>query len=273
MVGTLEWNRNFMERLRTRVRSAIGFRSAPYRMGVLALNVFHATRREGLQGLTLLRMRKQHGPEVTLQFRSLHHPITVRPGSDDIDAVVNNVLREEYGQLPQSFAPKLIVDAGAYIGDTSAYFLSRFRSARVISLEPNPESHGRARMNLAAYGERAVLLPNALWDCATTLRMSSGQTGAALSSDGQAAVETITIPEIMSRFGTERIDLLKMDIEGAETTVIRSGVGAWLQHTKLLLLETHGIAIENEVLPVLASAGFECTRHRNVWYCDNTRLA
>jgi len=255
-----------MESLRRWVRDAIGYRSVLYRLAAYCLDVFHVLKREGLRGLVILRMAKTKGPDVWLQLRCLKFPFLVRRGSDDIGSVVNNVLREEYGQMPTTFDPKVIVDAGAYVGDTSAYFLSRFPLAQVIALEPNDESYARASLNLAPYGSRVELLKRALWDSETMVRMSGEQTGSSISANG-AEVQTETIPALMDRLGFQRIDLLKMDIEGAEATVLPSGRGGWLRKVRMILLETHGAEIERQVLPLLAAEGFSCKRHRNVWYC------
>ena len=263
---------SYTELLRTTVRALIGHKSWPYRMAAFSVNMYWAARREGGPGLALLRLRHKHGADVTLRLRSLAHPITVRPGSQDVGAIMNNVVRQEYGQLDATFVPATVVDAGAYIGDTAAYFLTRFPSARVLALEPNRESYKRAYQNLGAYGDRVVLLDRALWDRETELRLSGGQTGAAITADGDHVIQTITIPEIMSRLNVDTIDLLKLDIEGAESTVVPSGVGGWLRCIRKLLLETHGAPIEQHLIPLLTKERFRCTRHRNVWYCDNLRF-
>jgi FkbM family methyltransferase len=210
--------------------------------------------------------------DTLLTLRSLQHPILVRPGTEDIRTIVSNVLREEYGQLSATFNPSIVVDAGAYIGDTAAYFLTRFQDATVFALEPSEESHARAVRNLAPYGDRVVLLKRALWNTATTVRFSGCETSASISSSG-VSIDTDTIPALMSRFGLRRIDLLKLDIDGAEAVVIPSGLGGWLRNVGVILLETHGDEIERTVLPMLIGEGFACRRHRNVWYCTNTSLS
>jgi len=92
----------------------------------------------------LLGMKRHSGPGVWMKFRYLEFPIFVRPGTADVGSIIDNVFREEYGQLPKGFVPRTILDAGAYVGDRAAYFLSRFEQARAIALEPNPESHALA---------------------------------------------------------------------------------------------------------------------------------
>jgi len=51
-------------------------------------------------------------------------------------------------------------------------------------------------------------------------------------------VNRVTIPEIMRTHGLERIDLLKMDIEGAEEEMFASDF-SWLDDVDVLLVELH----------------------------------
>ena len=88
---------------------------------------------------------------------------------------------------------------------------------------------------------------------------------------GGEKVDTTTIPSLLIQLNKSTIDILKMDIEGAEREVLRSGDSNWLRNVRLLLLETHGDEIEHEVMPILKLNGFSCRRFRNAWYCNNVR--
>ena len=222
-------------------------------------------------GLALLRMANRSGPEVSVTLQSLQYPLLVRPGSEDVGTLVDNVLREEYGQFPRTFQPATIVDAGAYIGDTAAYFLTRFRHATVIALEPAEDSYRQALRNLAPYGERVRLVRRALWNTETTLQFSGTDTAASIAATG-TPVETDTVPGLMRRFRLRTIDLLKLDIEGAEATVIPSGAGGWLGAVRMILLEIHGADVERAIVPILSAEGFACRQYRSVWYCRNTNV-
>src|SRR5262245_60160086 len=261
-----------LERVRQSVRRAIGYRSRSYRAASHLTNIYFALRREGVCGLRLLRMSNRPGPEQLVALRSLQHPFLVRPGREDVSVLVSNVFREEYGQFTDAFRPKAILDAGAYIGDTAAYFLTRFRDANVIALEPSDESYYQASRNLAPYGERVRLMKQALWNTKTTLRFSGSETAASISAMG-TTVETETVPSLMRRFNLRTIDLLKLDIEGAEATVIQSGAGGWLRAVKMILVEIHGPDIERAILPLLSAEGFACHRYRSLWYCRNTNAS
>ena len=55
---------------------------------------------------------------------------------------------------------------------------------------------------------------------------------------GGRAVPAITPAGLIARFGLERIDLMKMDIEGAEDGLFRGDI-AWLNKVEVLLIEIH----------------------------------
>jgi FkbM family methyltransferase len=165
-----------------------------------------------------------------VKFRRLLHPIELRPGTTDVTTLVNNAVRLEYGQFKVDKEREyVIVDAGAYIGDTSAFFLTSFPRAKVIALEPNPESFAIAKRNLAPYGARARLLNVGLLDRNEQLYLSGSTTGAHLSQSGDARVSCITVSDILQKWcESKRIDILKLDIEGAETVVLGPSSDEWL---------------------------------------------
>jgi FkbM family methyltransferase len=257
-----------VEVVRSWIRNRVGYDSPLYVFAAKLADLYFAASREGVSGVRLLRMKYQTGPGSWRKFRRLMHPIFIRPGTTDVGSIIDNIFREEYGQLPREFRPKTIVDAGAYVGDTAAYFLSRFAEARVFALEPNPESYRLALQNLSAYGDRVIVSPLALWESEGTVRFVGEQTGASIAEEG-IEVRTTTVEAILDGLGVDRIDLMKMDIEGAELTVLNSGVGGWLRAVQVLLLETHGRDIEDQAISLLEREGYRIHRHRNVWYCMN----
>jgi FkbM family methyltransferase len=257
-----------METVRSFVRDLFGYRSFPYRLGSAAITFTQALYKGGVSGLGVAFMGQKTGPGRWVTVRGLLHPIFIRPGTEDVSSVLNNVFREEYGQLSDSLTPYVIVDAGAYIGDTSAYFLSRFEQAKVIALEPNADNFALAVQNLANYGARVQLLNVALCGADGFVRISGASTGSGVSDVGDE-VKAVSMATLLRDFGIASVDILKMDIEGSEADVL-SDSADWLAKVKFLLLETHGGHIEAAVLPVLKRRGFTTQRIRNVWYCRNT---
>jgi len=258
-----------MEQVRRVVRAVLGPNSGVYRAAAQATNAFMTWRSDGpgaWRTLERIRAGRVDTPAETVALRRLAHPIALRPGTEDVDTVLNNIVRTEWGRFDPG-EPAWMIDAGAYIGDSAAYFLSRFPRLNVIALEPNRANHTLAAQNLAPYGERATLLCEGLYGSDETLRFGGAGIGASIDARGTEEIRCTSVPSLLARFGMPRIDVLKMDIEGAETSVFASQPETWLPRTEWILIETHGPQIEADVRAVLLGNGFSMRRHRSVWYC------
>jgi len=134
-------------------------------------------------------------------------------------------------------APSLsVVDAGAHHGQTTTEYLKYFPGSRVIALQPEPENFAIARQALAPFSDRVELLPCALaeTDGSVSLRRTSHSGAHSLLEVGDmryydAPVETLAPIEVqavsldslcVSR-RLDRLDILKMDIQGAELLALR----------------------------------------------------
>lgn len=255
-----------MESVRRFVRALIG-RTPLYGWLSRATEWIAVVRTNGFRTWsTLSRLRRRRGDVTALRLRNLDHPLLVRPHPDDVITVINTIVREEWGRLGSDAAPRTMIDAGAYIGDTAAYFLSRFPALSVIALEPERENYALAAKNLAPYGSRAQLLEAGLWSADGQLGMAASFTNAVIDRAG-SDVSVVSMPTLLARFGIEQLDILKMDIEGAESEVLSSGADAWLPRVRMVILEIHGEAM-TVVRPVLERNGFSMRRFRSVWYCE-----
>jgi FkbM family methyltransferase len=203
-----------------------------------------------------------------ISIHNLKYPIQVRPGSEDINTIVSTVVREEYGNCSFSRPPRFMIDAGAFIGDTAAYFLSRFSDLTITALEPNIENFSLARSNLAPYGDRVRVLHSALGDKEGTAYFA-GQATSGLIGERGIPVPVTTVPDLMKQYSIPKLDILKLDIEGAEAAVLGRSASDWLQNVGNILVEIHGSDIEREIISILTENRFVCRQFRSVWYCEN----
>lgn len=215
-----------------------------------------------------LRHLVENNNNIQVQFKGLEYPFTIRPNFADLQTVKDNLIRNEWGKLPKDFSPSVIVDAGAYIGDTAAYYASRFPNAKVIALEPNPNSAALARYNLLDYGERVVVIEAALWSTTGKLSFAGDFTGAGIAQTSEISVQGYSLVDLIKTLSINKIDLMKIDIEGAEYEVLNDGEGKWLNNVKIIAIELHGEELEIKCLMILRRNGFSCKKRRNVWYCE-----
>ena len=71
----------------------------------------------------------------------------------------------------------------------------------------------------------------------------------------------------MRQYGIPKLDILKMDIEGAEENVFASNPERWLPFVDLIVIEIHGSSELKLIANVLRNNGFTMVRYRSLWYC------
>ncbi len=143
---------------------------------------------------------------------------------------------------------KLILDCGANVGYSSAYFLSRYPESTVIAIEPDVDNFKMLERNLAPYGDRYKGICSAIWSHSTGMVLSEDRLGVGdecartvrpVHADEKPEFMAIDIGSILDRSGFDRISILKVDIEGAERIVFASNYESWLSCVDSLVIELH----------------------------------
>jgi FkbM family methyltransferase len=154
----------------------------------------------------------------------------------------------------------IIVDCGSNIGLSILHFKEQYPKAQIHCFEPDPKIFNILKSNAESNQLSGLFLnQNAAWVKHETLSFASeGADGGQISQkDGQISVQAIDLAEYLSQF--ESIDFLKIDIEGAEISLIPH-ISKELLKVKHLFVEFHSYNNENQILaPVIesiASAGF-----------------
>lgn len=235
------------------VRSILPF--AFYRW-LARIYAYVLTTREGLGLVWVLAFGQ--GTAVH-HFKSVLFPFVFRLTEEDKHVVFGNLIRGQVlaGPLPSS--ARFIVDAGGYIGDSAALLLSRYPEATCLVLEPGL-AYDWASRNLAAYGQRAILRQAALMGSSGNFRVIEADTGSRVVSDAAGTVASITMDEVIKLSPHGFVDILKVDIEGAEAELF-SGPCPWLAAVRCVTIELHGEAITRQVTDVLLAAGFDISVH------------
>ena len=139
-----------------------------------------------------------------------------------------------------------IIDAGGNIGLATLQFLKSFPDARVIAVEPDLENFKQFAKNTQNFSKRTVLLQKALWSENTKVFLHSDfrdhqdWSKRVLKKENSVEIEAVSINSIMEEHQIETIDILKMDIEGGESEIFKSGCDAsFLSKTKMIAVEIH----------------------------------
>ena len=215
---------------------------------------------------TLRQLRRRDSELVAVQFKSLQYPFTLRLQREHIRELANNVFQKQYDACLGAFRPKTIIDAGCFIGELAAHWATKWPEARIVSLEPNSENHRIAEANLSAYGDRVKLVKKGLWTSDENLRVIGTLNASSVISAGEGPfdVQGVSVPSLMKEFKFDSIDLLKLDIEGAEFAVLGESSDAWLTKVRCIIIEFHDPGKEPGVWHKLRSIGFHANRYRSV---------
>lgn len=169
--------------------------------------------------------------------------------------------QEIYIFTPEQTSPR-ILDGGANIGLASLYWKQKFPEARITAFEPDPEVYAALEKNMAAHGhEEVTLVQKGLWSEDTTLRFAPDGADAghiATVADEEAEQQEVPVTRIVP-YLREPVDMLKLDIEGAEVEVLGDAAGH-LKSVRNLFVEYHSYVGEEQqidkLLRVLRQAGF-----------------
>ena len=166
-------------------------------------------------------------------------PVYMRPKTTDANTFWQVFIAGEY-DFPINFTPTVMVDAGAHIGYASLYMLHRYPDVKIVAIEPESSNAEMYRRNLESR-PNVKLYNAALWSNKAKLNIENPDADSwsfriEENTSGEGLVEAVTIPEILEDTG--HIDILKIDIEGAEKELF-SGDTSWLDKVKMVILELH----------------------------------
>ncbi|MCC0727049.1 FkbM family methyltransferase [Clostridioides sp. ZZV14-6045] len=187
----------------------------------------------------LINKKKSEGLYKIEGFNKI---IKMRENTSDIQVYKQIFIDNEY-ELNIDVNPKVIIDAGANIGLATVYFKQIYPESLVIAIEPEKYNFELLKYNTHEY-KKMIPLQAALWNEDTFVSVTDegfGEWGfmtKECQDEDIDNVRSITIDKIMSEYNLHEIDILKIDIEGAEKEVFQNHE-YWLPKTKLIIIELH----------------------------------
>lgn len=169
------------------------------------------------------------------------------------------IVDEIYRFQSDSTVPR-IVDCGAHCGLSIVYFKRLFPAAHITAVEADPYIFALLQHNIRQRKIRDVTLINkalAIQPGKITFHREGADAGRIHELAG--AIEVLTVPAItLDELLTERVELLKIDIEGAESDVICGS--SRLHMVDQMMVEYHSFADTpqslHRLLTKLSESGF-----------------
>lgn len=181
--------------------------------------------------------------DFTVSLPGIKEKVWVRKGTSDWMAFKQVFIWKEY-KYPIPFAPKTILDAGSNVGYAALWFARQFPEAQIVSLEPETTNFNMLKKNTAAYTNIHPIKAG-LWGKSCYLKIVPTHMGnwgfrtEEVETESTDTIKALSIREIMQAHNWQTIDVLKMDIEGAEKNVFASDSREWLPKVKMIFLELH----------------------------------
>jgi FkbM family methyltransferase len=203
----------------------------------------------GMRGILASSANLAFGYPTHLAFtpEGVKHPLFVRLRTSDAKVYKDIFLRRDYN-YPTSFSPRTIVDVGANCGMTSVFYANRYPDATIIAIEPEPSNYAALVRNTRSYPNVSAIQA-ALWNEDGQVEVFPGDLGypgwPRMRKWGKwgfhvrkgTGCRAVTMTTLMREVGMETVDILKVDVEGAEWEIFSTC--DWMDKVKLLAIELH----------------------------------
>ena len=195
--------------------------------------------------------------EITLKFKDLKFIVPKESEcfwpyygicfSGEYDWLLNNINDSD-----------VVLDAGANIGIFS--LLAAKKAKLVVSVEPVPQNFQILSKNIRINNTKNIIPINvALSNYVGQGYMYGRGLSATLSQDVGIPVNVVTIDVLLDQLGVNRVNLVKMDIEGSEG---RALPGKYLKNVRMLIIEVHDKKNEESVKQILKAENFKIMEWR-----------
>jgi FkbM family methyltransferase len=202
-------------------------------------------------------------------------------GSSDMQVFEQIFISQEYSCLKGMKTPIFVLDLGANVGFSSAYFLSVFPLVHVIAVEPDDRNVAICKTNLLPYADRALVMHGAVWSKSTRLRLVRGgfrdgrewasQVEESFGDRTSADIQAWDVESLIAMSGFGTIDLLKIDIERAELVIFGASAGRWLHNVRNICIELHGDDCKEAFFAALETFEYELRYSGELTICQNLR--
>lgn len=183
---------------------------------------------------------KPHGKVSITGFAA---PIYLRARTTDYVSFKQVFLNQQY-HVSFPFEVENIIDAGSNIGLAAIFFSHKYPNSKVVAIEPNKENFAILSQHISSYPNITGLCKG-LWhkDAYLSIINTEADKNAFMVSEtfenNPSALPAVCINTILKEQKWTHIDLLKIDIEGAEKEVFEANYDYWLPKTRAVIIELH----------------------------------
>lgn len=159
----------------------------------------------------------------------------------------------------------VVIDAGAHIGLFTLSIADR--AGTIVAIEPEPKNLRALRYNIKLRNlDNVLIIEKALWNFRAKFPLYLGRTSLAhsliqnLASSRSIEVDADTLDNIVFGIGLQKIDFVKLDIEGAEVEALEGAKQMLKRTSKIVVASYHlrdGVRTSNKIAQTLIHNGFQ----------------
>jgi len=181
---------------------------------------------------------------VSVKLPDLEDAIVLRRHTTDIAAFEQVFISREYDLPLHSPDPKFIIDGGANVGCASIFFAQRYPNASIYAIEPENSNYEVLTRNAKHYKnitpiEAAVWNEDTFVEIANPLDEKWSFRVQNSSRNSSTPIRAVTVSSLMAEAGFDRVDILKLDIEGAEIELLDAKCKEWIDRVDVIVIELH----------------------------------
>jgi FkbM family methyltransferase len=200
---------------------------------------------------------------LTVRMRFCGRRFSFR-GRDD-RGVLTHFMSDNYRIVDRPDDPvRYIIDAGANIGDETLRFRHFHPQATIVAVEPAADNYAVLVRNFRDDPQVKTVCCG-VWPTAAKLVVERGATHEGYRvrevNGGDFDVEAVTIEQLMKDHGLPRIDILKLDIEGAEYHLFARNTESWIGKVRVLIFECNDTDVRGAAQSVFRATNglpFDC---------------
>ena len=230
---------------------------------------------EYLVRTTISRLTKR---QMEFKLPQMANPVAIRTGMSDMQVFHDIFIWGEYGFLKPVAERTTVLDIGANVGYSSTYFASIYPKCEVVAVELMHSNFEQLSRNTAFLGNRIRTVEAAVWshNDGVSIADDTFRDGDAWShhaseaEDGKSLVPSITMLNLMQQHAMPRVNICKIDIEGAEYELFAPGNRRWVNKCDVILLEIHEDLATFDIVAAMQADGFHSfTAHElTIFYRD-----
>lgn len=196
--------------------------------------------------------------------------IYCRPCTSDLVTMKTTFL-DRYHLPPMALRnDSVIIDLGCNAGFTMAHYAVLYPNSKIIGVELDKENYFLALRNVERYKQRCSVIKAAIWNEDGSISYSGKSEDSYSINVGRqkfenaGTSESLTLNTLVKRMDLQKIDFIKMDIEGAEVEVLTKN-NEWLEFVICMKIEIHDKDNLSTIVNELTRRGFVVTMDDLHW--------